>query len=94
MRIRFNKKNLQDENPYHNPDDYGFIKDIPKKDNRNKRISEIIGTPVHIGFLRMAERDERRHRTRCTFYDKKEKYCTYYANKCYGASHCKLYKEK
>ena len=59
-----------------------------------KKISEDIGTPSHIDFLRT--NDERRHKSRCIYYDKSDKKCYCgkcgnYLMKCSGSSHCNRY---
>lgn len=69
------------------------------KDNINhfRKLSDDIGTPSHIDFLK--KNDERRHKSRCIYYDKSDKKChcskcCTYLLKCIGASHCKEYREK
>lgn len=57
-----------------------------------------MGTPSHIGYLKMKEGDVRRHRSRCAEYDKKKNVCMcvkspYFTIHCGGASHCKFYCE-
>lgn len=51
------------------------------------------GSPWHVEKFVKAENDTRRHRSRCVFYDKEEKYCYKQVGVCIGASHCKDYKE-
>lgn len=54
----------------------------------------INGTPWHVErFHNNNPDDGRRHRSRCVFYDPKTKYCSMQMGECYGASHCKYYKE-
>lgn len=83
-----------------NPIDFRFSKDtsvqqtMPEYNNLNQRM----GTPSHIEYLKMADGDKRRHRTRCVEYDKKKEVCMcvkspYFTIRCGGASHCKYYLE-
>lgn len=54
----------------------------------------INGTPWHVERVHNNNPDDsRRHRSRCVFYDPKAKYCSKQMGDCYGASHCKYYKE-
>lgn len=56
------------------------------------RISrKISGTPWHIETLKMSEDDERRHKSKCKYYDNGK--CTININ-CYGSSRCKNYRVK
>lgn len=50
------------------------------KDNNNhfRKLSDDIGTPSHIDFLR--KNDDRRHKSRCIYYDKSDK--KYHCSKC------------
>ena len=52
-----------------------------------------MGTPSHIGYLKMSERDVRRHKSRCIYYIREENGCTDYFSRCIGSSHCKFYRE-
>lgn len=57
-----------------------------------------MGTPSHVGYLKMKEGDKRRHRARCAEYDSKKKVCMcvqspYFTIHCGGASQCKFYYE-
>ena len=83
-----------------NPMDFRFSKDtsvqqsMPEYNNLNQRM----GTPSHIEYLKMADGDKRRHRSRCVEYDKKKEVCMcvkspYFTIRCGGASHCKYYSE-
>lgn len=74
--------------------DFRFIKETKPKPNRYDKLSERFGTPMHIGFLKMNEHDERRHKSRCKYYLKDEKCCDFYGEKCRGSSHCDKYLEK
>lgn len=54
-------------------------------------INELTGTSWHIGALHKT--DDRRHKSRCIYYDKSTFYCTttaspYYDRKCSGSAHC------
>lgn len=62
--------------------------------NHFKKLSEDIGTPSHIDFLRI--KDERRHKSRCIYYDNSDKNVTVvnvgnYLMKCCSSSHCNRY---
>ena len=49
------------------------------------------GSPWHVGTIRLSENEERRHRSRCRYYVKKDR-CNIKGT-CYGSSHCNLYDE-
>lgn len=54
----------------------------------------INGTPWHVERVHNNNPDDgRRHRSRCVWYDPKAKYCGMQMGDCYGASHCKYYRE-
>ena len=57
-------------------------------------LSDLYGEPWHIEHYHREEGDEKRHRSKCCYYNKETKYCSYYLSKCYGASHCNYYKVK
>ena len=50
-------------------------------------------TGWHITTLHMSEKDDRRHKSRCIYYDKMNNYCRYRSSKCIGSAHCHQYKE-
>lgn len=84
-----------------NSEDYRFAKDsyIKESDPLINGMNQKIGTPSHIGYLKMSDGDTRRHKSRCVKYDKKKNICTcvkspYYATHCGGSSHCKFYSEE
>lgn len=54
-------------------------------------LNQMSGTPWHINKYMRGEGDERRHRSRCIYYNKHEKHCSKYYSTCYGASHCPYY---
>ena len=56
-------------------------------------ISSMTGTPWHIELFCKSKNDNRRHRAYCTYYNKKEKICRKYVEKCHGSAHCPFYKE-
>ena len=56
-----------------------------------KKSKSISGVPWHIETLKMSEDDERRHKSRCIYYDAGS--CDINI-KCYGSTTCKHYKEK
>lgn len=62
-----------------------------------KKLSQDIGTPSHIDFLR--KNDDRRHKSKCIYYNKSDKKChclkcVSYLLKCVGSSHCMEYREE
>ena len=62
-----------------------------------KKLSDDIGTPAHIDFLR--KNDDRRHKSRCIYYDKSDKKChcadcVSFMVKCSGSAHCWNYREE
>ena len=54
----------------------------------------INGTPWHIEAIGMDEDDERRHRSRCEYFQKESVFCHKRKGKCIGSAHCDYYKEK
>lgn len=83
-----------------NPDDYRFSKDpYVVKDMTTTKLSQSLGTPSHVEFLRMSEGDKKRHKSRCIEYDKKKDVCIctkspLFMMRCSGSSHCHYYKEE
>lgn len=66
---------------------------------KNKKQNVHMDVPYHIEFLRKDEFDNRRHKSRCKFYNKDTKKCDCYncltfSHKCIGSAHCIKYKEK
>lgn len=64
--------------------------------NHFKKLSEDIGTPSHIDYLK--SNDDRRHKSRCIYYDKSDKKCYCgkcgnYLMKCAGSGQCVRYNE-
>lgn len=57
-------------------------------------INRLAGTPWHIEKHTRDEFDDRRHRSRCAYFQKLDAYCSRYSEKCRGAAHCPYYKEK
>ena len=57
------------------------------------KVKNLAGSPWHKEFLHMDEDDHKRDRRRCIYYVKDEKHCTYQNTVCFGATHCKNYKE-
>lgn len=75
--------------------------DIPMQsgihDNYKSGLSRNIGTSVHVGYLHKT--DDRRHKSRCMYYDKLNKACKcvkcrYYGIRCSGSAHCIWYQER
>ena len=58
------------------------------------KVSELTGTPWHVEKLTRNEGDERRHKSRCIYYRKKDAYCKYQYIECAGSRYCKYYKAK
>lgn len=54
-------------------------------------VSKNIGTSMHVGYLKSNE--PRRHKSRCIFYEKESKNCTWYFVKCSGSNKCEKYSE-
>ena len=52
---------------------------------------KLTGHPWHVGFLKMAEDDTRRHKRRCIYYVREN--CCRKCGICVGSSHCSFYKE-
>ena len=57
-------------------------------------INRLTGTPWHIEKYTRDEFDDRRHRSRCAYFQKSDAYCSRYSEKCRGSAHCPYYKEK
>ena len=57
----------------------------------SNNLSQLEGTSWHVGYIKMSEDDERRHKSRCKYYD--DGFCDYNINKCRGSSHCQHYRE-
>lgn len=58
-------------------------------------VSGLTGTPWHVEILGNSEDEDRRHRARCSFFTNiKTNHCNYYNERCRGAAHCTIYKEK
>lgn len=51
------------------------------------------GTPWHVDRFTRAEDDPKRHRSRCIYFSKDDKYCSKYRMRCFGSAHCKHYRE-
>ena len=52
------------------------------------------GTAWHVEKMTRSYGDDRRHRSRCVYYQKEESYCTRRCLSCFGSAHCQLYKEE
>lgn len=52
---------------------------------------KIQSTPWHVGRYTRQEGDERRHKSNCVYYRKKDKFCTKHHGECYGSAHCDYY---
>lgn len=91
MAKKESKSNVHVDKPmqefYHNPT------------NTHIGLTKRMGTPAHGTYLSKGEYDDRRHRSRCINYDKKQDVCTcvkgyYYLNHCCGSAQCNFYEEK
>ncbi|MCH4007592.1 MAG: GreA/GreB family elongation factor [Eubacterium sp.] len=56
-------------------------------------LSRMQGSPWHVERMERGDGDERRHRSRCIYFNKHGKHCVYYNGPCYGSAHCNYYKE-
>ena len=57
-------------------------------------LNKMSGTPWHIEKMHREEGDERRHRSRCIYYDYVDPTCKKRMLKCMGSAHCPHYKEE
>ena len=57
-------------------------------------LNKMSGTPWHIEKMHREKGDERRHRSRCIYYDYVEPTCKKRMLKCMGSAHCPHYKEE
>ncbi len=57
-------------------------------------ISQLSGTPWHVERYALGKWDDKRHRSRCVYYKKKEKTCQKLYTRCIGSAHCKYYLEE
>lgn len=62
-----------------------------EKTNEYISINKTVGTPCHVGYLQGD--GQRRHKVRCIYYDKTNKFCKWFMFKCTGSSHCERYEE-
>lgn len=53
--------------------------------------NQLVGTSWHVETLHKDEFDDRRHKSRCEWYDKN--HCHYRSSKCIGLAHCLQYVE-
>ena len=56
-------------------------------------VNKLTGVPWHVEQLRMEEGDQRRHKSRCEHYVKKNNYCSVAKTRCIGSAHCSYYRE-
>lgn len=52
---------------------------------------QLTGTPWHKEYGRMAGNDTRRNKSKCVWYNKETKRCSYLCIKCFGSTHCEKY---
>ncbi len=57
-------------------------------------LNKMTGTPWHIEKMHRQDGDERRHRSRCIYYENKSQFCKRRMLKCIGSAHCPNYKEE
>ena len=57
-------------------------------------IRKLTGTPWHIEKFSRGEGDDRRHRSRCVNYRKRDAHCYKFSERCHGSFHCPYYMEK
>ena len=55
---------------------------------------ELTGTPWHVEKMHRAEGDNKRHRSRCVYYNAETKQCSKLHIKCFGSAHCTSYREQ
>ena len=58
------------------------------------KLSQMTGTVWHVEKMIRKEGDDRRHKTRCVYFNHKDQLCIYRAIRCPGSAHCKYYEEK
>ncbi len=56
-------------------------------------INRMSGTPWHTELFTKKEGEDRRHRSRCSYYQHSNNHCRYYFEKCRGSAHCTHYRE-
>lgn len=56
-------------------------------------IKRMTGTSWHVNTLSKKESDSRRHKSRCTFYNKENGFYSKIVSRCSGLAHCKYYSE-
>lgn len=52
------------------------------------------GGNFHHEYLLKNENEDKRHKSRCVYYQGVNKYCTYYCMNCKGSNTCDKYEEK
>ena len=57
------------------------------------KVSEMTGTPWHVGYLKMAENDKRRDKRKCRHLCEEDQYCIYLCAKCTSSKGCNYYEE-
>ena len=48
----------------------------------------------HHSFIFKDENEDKRHKSRCVYYEGSNKYCSYYCMNCKGSNTCEKYEEK
>ena len=56
-------------------------------------VNRLTGIPWHIERYTREDGDDRRHRSRCIYYQKSDTYCSHVVGKCCGSAHCSYYTE-
>ncbi len=57
-------------------------------------VNRLTGTPWHVEKFTRNEGDDRRHRSRCAYYQRSDGSCIRYCERCRGSAHCYYYKER
>lgn len=55
---------------------------------------KMTGTVWHVEKMVRGDGDQRRHRSRCSYYRKSDNFCSHILTNCFGSAHCSHYKEK
>ena len=53
---------------------------------------QLTGSPWHVEKWTREEGDDRRHKSRCVYFERARNYCNRNYSRCCGSAHCKYYK--